>query len=68
MTFCSATIIKRGRTKLVDAGQLSLLDRSPGQYGDGADDVTSVTLNYLFFSLQRSGKPEGDFEKLVLRF
>lgn len=46
----------------------SLLDRSRGEYGDPADDVTSLTLNYVFFSLQRSGKLEGAFETLFLRF
>lgn len=46
----------------------SLLDRSRGEYGDPADDVTCLTLNYLFFSLQRSGKLEGAFETLFLRF
>lgn len=46
----------------------SLLDRSRGEYGDPADDVTSITLNYLFFSLQRSGRLEGAFQTLFLRF
>ncbi len=46
----------------------SVLDRSRGEYGDPADDVTSLTLNYLFFSLQRSAKLEGAFETLFLRF
>lgn len=46
----------------------SVLDRSRGEYGDPADDVTSLTLNYLFFSLQRSGRLEGGPETLFLRF
>jgi len=46
----------------------SLLDRSRGEYGDPADDVTSLTLNFLFFSLQRSGRLEGGLETLFLRF
>jgi len=46
----------------------SLLDRSRGEYGDPADDVTSLTLNYLFFSLQRSGRLEGGFQELFERF
>jgi len=46
----------------------SVLDRSRGEYGDPGDDVTSLTLNYLFFSLQRSGKLEGGLETLFLRF
>ncbi|HEU4353618.1 MAG TPA: aminoglycoside phosphotransferase family protein [Burkholderiales bacterium] len=46
----------------------SVLDRSRGEWGDAADDVTCLTLNYLFFSLQRSGKLEGAFEVLWRRF
>lgn len=45
-----------------------LLDRSRGEYGDPADDLTSLTMNYLFFSLQRSERLEGSFETLFLRF
>ena len=46
----------------------SSLDRSRGEFGDPADDVTCLTLNFLFFSLQRSGRLEGAFETLFLRF
>jgi hypothetical protein len=46
----------------------SVLDRSRGEYGDPADDVTSLTLNYMFFSLQRSGRLEGGLRTLFLRF
>jgi len=45
-----------------------LLDRSRGEYGDPADDLTSMALNYFFFSLQRSGRLEGPLETLFLRF
>ncbi len=45
-----------------------LLDRSRGEFGDPADDVTCLTMNYLFFSLQRSGRLEGVFENLFVRF
>ena len=45
-----------------------LLDRSRGEYGDPADDVSSLTLNYVFSSLQRSGRLEGGLEKLFQRF
>lgn len=45
-----------------------LLDRSRGEYGDPADDVTCLTANYLFFSLQRSGQLEGIFAELFRRF
>ena len=46
----------------------SVLDRSRGEWGDPADDVTCLTLNFLFFSLQRCGKLEGAFERLWRRF
>ncbi len=45
-----------------------LLDRSRGEYGDPADDVTCLSANYLFFSLQRSGRLEGIFDTLFRRF
>lgn len=46
----------------------SVLDRSRGEYGDPADDVVSMSLNYFFFSLQRSERLEGAFETLFRRF
>lgn len=46
----------------------TLLDRSLGEWGDPADDVVSLTMNYLFFSLQRSERLEGNLEVLFLRF
>jgi thiamine kinase-like enzyme len=45
-----------------------VLDRSRGEYGDPADDVASLTLNYVFSSLQRSGRLEGAFQALFERF
>jgi hypothetical protein len=45
-----------------------LLDRSRGEWGEAADDVTCLTMNYLFFSLQRSGRLDGNFESLFRRF
>ena len=35
---------------------------------EAADDVCCLTLNYVFFSLQRSGRLEGGFERLWQRF
>jgi hypothetical protein len=46
----------------------SVLDRSRGEWGEPADDLTCLTMNYLFFSLQRSGRLEGGFEILFRRF
>jgi hypothetical protein len=45
-----------------------LLDRSRGEWGEPADDVVSITMNYLFFSLQRSSRIDGNFELLFRRF
>jgi hypothetical protein len=41
-----------------------VLDRSRGQWGEPADDVSCMTINYLFFSLQRFGRLEGPFREL----
>ena len=51
-----------------ESTDFTLLDRSRGEWGDPADDVTSITANYLFFSLRRSGRLEGIFETLFIRF
>jgi len=51
-----------------DGADFSALDRSRGEWGEPADDVVCLTLNYLFFSLRRAGRLEGDFETLWLRF
>ena len=45
-----------------------LLDRSRGEWGEPADDVSCMTINYLFFSLQRSGRLEGPFRELHDQF
>lgn len=45
-----------------------VLDRSRGEWGEPADDVTSLTGNYLFCSLQQSGRLGGSFEILFRRF
>lgn len=50
------------------ATDFSVLDRSRGEWGDPADDVTCLTLNYAFFSLQHSGRVEGPFGRLFDRF
>lgn len=41
-----------------------LLDRSRGGWGEPADDVTALTINYLFFALQRSGELAPPFQQL----
>jgi hypothetical protein len=46
----------------------SVLDRSRGEWGEPADDVTSMTINYLFASLRRWGDLRGPFEVLFRDF
>jgi len=46
----------------------SVLDRSRQEWGEPADDVTSMTINYLFFSVRRWGDLRGPFEKLFRLF
>lgn len=51
-----------------DGIEFTVLDRSRGEFGDPADDVACLTINFLFFSLERSGRLEGAFEELFRRF
>ena len=51
-----------------DGVDFSVLDRSRGEWGEAADDVVCLAMNYLFFSLQRSGRLEGGLRELWLRF
>jgi hypothetical protein len=46
----------------------SVLDRSRGEWGEAADDVTALTINYLFASLRRWGTCRGPFEILFREF
>jgi hypothetical protein len=51
-----------------DGAAFVVLDRSRGEWGDPADDIACLTINYLFFSLQRSGRLDGPFDTLFSRF
>ncbi|MDQ1278874.1 MAG: hypothetical protein QG670_134 [Thermoproteota archaeon] len=42
----------------------SLLDRSRGEWGEAADDVSCLSINYIFWSLMDSGRLGGSFERL----
>ncbi len=46
----------------------TLLDRSRGEFGEAADDVTSLTVNYLFYSIQEHGKLANEFKVLYDTF
>jgi tRNA A-37 threonylcarbamoyl transferase component Bud32 len=46
----------------------TVLDRSRGEWGEPADDVTAMTINYIFYSLQKYGELTGAFERLFRLF
>jgi tRNA A-37 threonylcarbamoyl transferase component Bud32 len=46
----------------------TVLDRSRGVWGDPADDVTALSINYLFYSLQTFGVLAGPFDALFRLF
>ncbi len=48
--------------------ELALLDASRGSAGDPADDVTALSINYLFFALSSPGSWEQAFRPLWQRF
>ncbi len=48
--------------------QFTLLDRSRGEWGEPADDVCCLMINYLFFSLQRGAGLAEPFSSLYRTF
>lgn len=51
-----------------EGSDFTVLDRSRGEWGEPADDVAALTVNYLFYSLQKYGRLEGCFERLFELF
>jgi hypothetical protein len=46
----------------------TVLDRSRGEWGEPADDVSAMAINFIFLSLRRYGALRGPFERLFLEF
>lgn len=46
----------------------SLLDRSRGEWGEPADDVCAMSVNYIFYSLRKYGELRGEFQALYDEF
>jgi hypothetical protein len=46
----------------------TVLDRSRGEWGEPADDVSAMTINYVFYSLQKYGRLTGIYERLFRLF
>lgn len=65
-------ILRRGSAPSVNLGQspdFILLDRSRGPWGDPADDITALSINYIFFSIRHHGDVRGAYlEGLELFF
>lgn len=53
------------RTQNVD---MVLLDRSRGPWGDAADDVAALTINYIFFSINHFGRLHGAYLEAIRLF
>ena len=51
-----------------DGTDFSVLDRSRGRFGDPADDVAAISVNYLFFALRSAGAFGGPFAELFHLF
>jgi len=51
-----------------EGADFTVLDRSRGEWGEPADDVTAMTINYIFYSLQKYGELAGVFERLFRLF
>lgn len=50
--------------KFGEGADFTVLDRSRGEWGEAADDVSAMSIDYIFYSLQKYGKMEGEFKKL----
>jgi hypothetical protein len=48
--------------------RVTLLDRSRGEWGEAADDVAALAINYIFFSLRAGHDKDGPFRQLFKKF
>jgi len=51
-----------------DGTDFTVLDRSRGEWGEAADDITAMTMNYIFYSVQKSLRLSGDLRDLFELF
>jgi len=49
-------------------GEFVLLDRSRGPWGEAADDVTALTVNYIFYSIMYFNRVKGAFLEALTLF
>jgi hypothetical protein len=46
----------------------TVLDRSRGEWGEAADDITAMAMNYIFYSVQKSSRLTGGLKDLFELF
>ncbi len=51
-----------------EGADFSVLDRSRGEWGEPADDVAALTINYLFFGLLKGEDGAEAFHRLFVKF
>ncbi|MCL5023691.1 MAG: phosphotransferase [Nitrospirae bacterium] len=51
-----------------DGADFILLDRSRGPWGEPADDITALTINYIFFSVKDYGTVKGPYHEALMLF
>ena len=51
-----------------DSGDFILLDRSRGQFGEAADDITAFLINFIFYSVMYEGGFTGPLAELCQAF
>lgn len=51
-----------------DHGDFTLLDASRERWGLAADDLTALSINYIWYAVKMRGKFEGPFKELFLAF
>ncbi len=53
---------------VTDDGDFWVLDRSRGEFGDGADDVATMACNYILYGLYDKPQISGPFEEMYMTF
>ena len=51
-----------------DGTDFTVMDRSRGEWGEAADDITAMAMNYIFYSVQKSYRLSGDLKDLFELF
>ncbi len=51
-----------------ESTDFTVLDRSRGEWGEAADDITAMAMNYIFYSVQKSLRLTGDLKDLFELF